>query len=123
MMLTANLDDLTDVMTSVDEMKAAPLSDAERSEGEVGVAGRGAEDLFCLIERMVHGGQGIGDGRGQISHGGQRLRSMDRRRDDGGSFASAGQKAETEDNELDGFLQWGTGDVPGCDLGHAALHG
>ncbi len=49
-MLPADGGDLTDMVSSVDEMKASPLGDVEGTESEVGQAGRGGEVTFGSLQ-------------------------------------------------------------------------
>ena len=59
--------DLPDVMASVNQMKPAPLVNAERSENPVGDAATGAEETFGFAEKGVHSRQMMGGEVGEIA--------------------------------------------------------
>lgn len=62
----AKVEDLPDVMPTVNEMKRAPLVNAERAQNLVGDAASLAKEVFGLIEELVDASQTFGGGAREI---------------------------------------------------------
>jgi len=88
------------VMPSMDEMKATPLGNAERTQGEMGETGSGAEVALGPGQDCVHAGKARGDFRGEDVPGRRRIRRLRGRHDDARSLAPAGKQAHVDDNDL-----------------------
>jgi len=88
------------VMPSMDEMKAAPLGNAEWTQGKMGKTGSGAEVTLGPGQDCVHAGQARGDFRGEGVPGRRRIGRLRWRHDNARSLAPAGKQAHVDDNDL-----------------------
>ena len=118
----ANGDDLPEVMLAVDELKSAPLVDAERAKDDVaGTSLRGAEDFLGFVAEGVDAIEVFGDGVGEVFAGEwKRCRSG---RDGRRGFAAGWKVAEMDERVLPEALQDGGFGAGGCALGDAGVEG
>lgn len=93
------------MMPSMDEMKAAPLGDAEQTQGEMGETGSGAEVALGSSQDCVHAGKARGDFGDEDVPGLRRIRRLGRRHDDARSLAPAGKQAHADDDDLSDELR------------------
>jgi hypothetical protein len=118
----ANGDDLPEVMLAMDELKSAPLVDAEWAKDDVaGASLRGTEDFFSFVAQNVDPVEVFGDGVGEFFAGERKLcRSgcYGRR-----GFAAGWKVAEMDESILPEALQEGGFGAGGCALGDAGVEG
>lgn len=107
------------MMTPVREMEAAPLRCRERSQGEVGLAGNGAEGVVCAIEDEIEPADRIGGGTGQGIAIERRLRGCGG--DLGGRLAASRHQSERDHDELSNAVAESSARPCGYAFGEARL--